>query len=182
MVLEPDVTRLQVERSCDQFDVVGRSGGFRQAGNVELGKGGCVLAQDNRAAHGADLLLQNNNGILLARNITEAFRCQQDGGTDGRVSGERQFHLGCEDPHGGGMPGLFRREDEDRFGKIELTGDLLHLLVAQPLGVQNHRQGVPGKARVREDIQDRVAAAHTSLLPVAACRPSNEVRRGAQTL
>jgi hypothetical protein len=65
-----------------------------------------------------------------------------------RMPGQRQLRLGREDPQS-----LRPAEHEDRLGEPELRRDGLHLLVAQPVRVRQHRQRVARERHVGEDVE-----------------------------
>ena len=84
--------------------------------------------------YGADSQFQINGKHISATNdpfIHQGKRC-----SDGRMSGERQFGLGSEDPHFADSLDIRRRRYERGFRVIHLTGNCLHFTIGEAGGVR----------------------------------------------
>ena len=88
-----------------------------------------------------------------------ARRRQGEGGADVGMAGERHLGGPREDADLASMSGS-GREHEGGLGQVELLGDLLHLLIAQPLGLGQDSKLIAAEARVGEDIAEVVVVTH----------------------
>ena len=90
-------------------------------------------------------------------------RGQSEGGAHVGMSGEGDLAGGCEDADPAGIA-VLGGQDEGRLGEIELSSDLLHLLVGQTFGVRQHGQGVAGETPIGENVADCVLVPRRQLL------------------
>jgi hypothetical protein len=115
------------------------------------------VAPDGHRDQPGDLLERHLHGIREGAELAQ--RGQHEGSPDVRMPGERDLPAGGEDAHAP-VVALLGGEHERRLGVVELPGDLLHLGVAETLGIQHHRQRVAAEPGVGEDIAGDETAAH----------------------
>ena len=74
----------------------------------------------------------------------------------------RKRHLdgGREDAHLGRVGRIVRRQDESRFGEVQLARDALHQLGAEVFAIEHDRQLVAGQRLVGEDVDDADLVRH----------------------
>ena len=98
--------------------------------------------------------LQRRLGITKISVIVE-----REGGAQVGVTCKWYFRGRREDPHSFGLA-LFRRKDKSRFGEIEFTSDLLHLLIIQTTSFWNDCELIPLKSVFGEDVTDEELIGH----------------------
>src|SRR6516165_9462894 len=79
------------------------------------------------------------------------------------MPGKRQLRHRVEDAQSRSMRRVPRWQDKDGLGEIEFAGDRLHRVVIKPVGVQDDRERVAGKAPGGEHIERHKAQAHQGL-------------------
>ena len=84
---------------------------------------------------------------------------EREGGAQIGVTCKCYFLGRREDPHSSGLA-LFRRKDKSRFGEIEFTSDLLHLLIIQTTSFWNDCELIPLKSVFGEDVTDEELVGH----------------------
>src|SRR5262249_39533240 len=84
------------------------------------------------------------------------------------MPGKRQLPDGVKDAQARAMHRVPRRQNEDGLGEIEFSGDRLHRAGIEPVGFQDDRERVAGKAPGGEHIERHKAPAHQGLPPAVA--------------
>ncbi len=76
------------------------------------------------------------------------------GGPDRRMAGKGQLRIGCENPDSASVSRVGGRQNEGRFGKIELPRDLLHALRADAARLGQDRKLIARELRRAEHVND----------------------------
>ncbi len=97
-------------------------------------------------------LLQADLRLEAAARLVFQFS-QQHGAAHGGMPGEGHLPAGKENPYLRRVGRIIRFHHEDRFRKVELAGDRLHLLRRQSIGAKHHRQRIAAEAAVGENIK-----------------------------
>jgi len=84
------------------------------------------------------------------------------------MPGKRQLRDGVENAQARSMRRVPRRQDKDGLGEIEFAGDCVHRVGIEPVGFQDDRERVAGKAPGGEHIERHKATAHQNLAPAVA--------------
>ena len=160
MRAEADIGGLEAETFREFRVGRRRSGRLRQARQVKIGRQRLASAMPRDAHDVADLFFQDQAQVLRRQQLRRAQMREQRRRADRGMPGEGQFAARGEDAQRRRIHGVARRDDEHRFGKIELARDLLHARVVEAVGVEHHRERVAGERRIGEDVERVVVSAH----------------------